>query len=95
MTQGSVPRERLLAGAADADEQSIAALLTNDPRNARHMLNSIHEEDKLHLLAGLHVVLIQVLQQDMPNYRTHPSTTTRHAQLLNSSKYYNKTCPTA
>lgn len=56
-----VPGERLFAAAANSNQQRIATLLANHSSNTRYVFYGIHEEDKLHLTQGRHVVIIQIL----------------------------------
>ena len=44
------PRERLLARAADADQQGVAARNAHDAVNARHVLERVLEEHQVHAL---------------------------------------------
>jgi hypothetical protein len=49
--EGAEARERLLAGAADADEEGVAAGHLDDAEDAREVLEGHLEEDEAHGLA--------------------------------------------
>ena len=58
-----LPGQRLFAAATDADQQSVTTFLADDPGDAGHVLNGIHEKHELHLFWGAHVEIVQVLER--------------------------------
>ena len=57
------PRDRLLARAAHADEQRVAARQAHEPVDAHDVVEAVVKEDEVHGLVG-HVVLLDHLVED-------------------------------
>lgn len=55
------PRERLLARAAHAHQQRVAALLANHARDARDVLHGVHEEHHFYLFVVLQIEIFLIL----------------------------------
>eukprot|EP00982_Pelagococcus_subviridis_P004764 29337-Pelagococcus_subviridis.AAC.9 len=58
------PRQRLPSGPADADEERVPEVLTNDARDPADVLGGVEKEDQVHSRLGLLVVIHQLLLDD-------------------------------